>query len=157
MSELGNAVGCSCLGSCRVGPTRHHEGGGGVLPRNRDFKESFKTPGTTEGNKRLAVVDYAHCKGMKGRFEQLGNATSPDGGGHFSYGAVHGAQYGAVQRPPSARHMLGFRDLCSAEQPLPPSTTERLAAGDLNLPKEANLILMARQVQLDNVIARAGI
>ena len=87
---------------------------------------------------------------MKGRFENLGK----DAGGptcHYSYGAAPGAQFGRVERPESARHMLGFRNLCVSDLPLPPASSSR------DVVKNQGLALRVREVQLDNVMARAGI
>jgi hypothetical protein len=98
----------------------------------------------------MAAIDYAHCKGMKGRFESLGKDV-PENTGHYSYGAASGTQFGRVERPASARHMLGFQNVCIAEMPTPPASSTR------NLAKNQDLAGVARQVPLDNVLARAGI
>ena len=134
----------------RLGPVRRAEGQGSILPEDRNFKTSFKTTGTTESDRKMAAIDYAHCKGMKGRFESLGKDV-PDNTCHYSYGAASGTQFGRVERPVSARHMLGFRNVCIADMPPPPASSTR------NLAKNQDLVGVARQVPLDNVLARAGI
>eukprot|EP00287_Rhodomonas_sp_CCMP768_P009527 CAMPEP_0196743930 /NCGR_PEP_ID=MMETSP1091-20130531/55156_1 /TAXON_ID=302021 /ORGANISM="Rhodomonas sp., Strain CCMP768" /LENGTH=191 /DNA_ID=CAMNT_0042090385 /DNA_START=8 /DNA_END=583 /DNA_ORIENTATION=+ len=130
----------------RVGPIRHQESKAAPMGSNRDFKTSFKTPGTTEKHKSNPVVDFAQTKNRKGRFEEL-NVSQPSDAAHFSYGAVSGAQFGRAERPASANKMLGFRNVCRPDMPTPPSTTVR----DLDKPFEV------RQHHLDNVLARAGI
>lgn len=89
---------------------------------------------------------------MKGRFENLGNrAASEEPVCHYSYGASPAAKFGKVERPESARNMLGFRNVCSADLPPPPSSSSR------DIGKHQGLVLQSREVMLENVIARAGI
>jgi hypothetical protein len=98
----------------------------------------------------MAAIDFAHCKGMKGRFESLGNSTG-EPICHYSYGAAPAAKFGKVERPESARHMLGFQNVCRSELPTPPASSSR------DVGKHQGLVLQSREIQLDNVIARAGI
>jgi len=112
-----------------------------------NYKSAFKTPGYTDfkaGN----VVDVAHLKGMKGRFENAFECTNMQAEpGHYSYGLVPGSQFGKVQRPISARRMKGFKDVCGGDLPPMPDTAIR----------ERDLVLKETGVYLDNVLARGGI
>lgn len=64
---------------------------------DRDFKSAFKTPGSTDKDRGLAIVDFAHCKNMKGRFESLSDPHGgPAQGGHCSYGAGESLEYCAA-------------------------------------------------------------
>jgi len=55
------------------------------------WKSAFKTPGA--GGREMANVDFAHCKNMKGRFEDLSSSEAPSGAGYCSYGAGEDASF----------------------------------------------------------------
>ena len=108
------------------------------------WKSAFKTPGA--GGREMANVDFAHCKNMKGRFEDLSSSEAPSGAGYCSYGAARNCQVGAV-RPSSAKGMPSFSTMCNRDQPRPPTTGSR----------DIDIGLEAREYKLTNFLARAGI
>eukprot|EP00285_Hemiselmis_virescens_P014482 CAMPEP_0173392060 /NCGR_PEP_ID=MMETSP1356-20130122/18739_1 /TAXON_ID=77927 ORGANISM="Hemiselmis virescens, Strain PCC157" /NCGR_SAMPLE_ID=MMETSP1356 /ASSEMBLY_ACC=CAM_ASM_000847 /LENGTH=192 /DNA_ID=CAMNT_0014349773 /DNA_START=31 /DNA_END=609 /DNA_ORIENTATION=+ len=145
IAKLGVADrGQALVGTGRLGPTRPHDGRNAPMGGDGHYKSSFKTPGA--GSREMAHVDFAHCKNMKGRFEDLSSATAPSGAGHCSYGAARNCQVGQV-RPLSARGMPSFSSMCNKEQPRPPTTGSR----------DIDIGLEAREYRLTNMLARAGI
>ena len=142
--------GQALVSASRVGPVRpssDNKPGGNPMGGSANYKSAFKTPGYTSF-KGGSIVDVAHCKGMKGRFEHAfevsENSTDP---GYCCYGLTPGSQYGKVQRPQSAGRMLGFKELCGKDLPAMPNTAQR----------ERDLVLHDTGVYLDNVLARAGV
>lgn len=82
------------------------------------YKSAFKTSGSCE--RSMPNIDFAHCKNMKGRFDDLSSVHAPPGAGHCSYGAARNCQVGAV-RPQSARGMPSFSTMCIRDLPAPPT------------------------------------
>eukprot|EP00282_Hemiselmis_andersenii_P011633 CAMPEP_0114108060 /NCGR_PEP_ID=MMETSP0043_2-20121206/13_1 /TAXON_ID=464988 /ORGANISM="Hemiselmis andersenii, Strain CCMP644" /LENGTH=190 /DNA_ID=CAMNT_0001199789 /DNA_START=23 /DNA_END=595 /DNA_ORIENTATION=+ len=136
--------GQALVGTGRLGPSRPHDGRNAPMGGDGHYKSAFKTPGA--GAREMAHVDLAHCKNMKGRFEELSSSDAPSGAGHCSYGAARNCQVGVV-RPSSAKGMPSFSTMCSREQPRPPTTGSR----------DVDIGLEAREYRLTNFLARAGI
>lgn len=81
-----------------------------------NYKQAFKTPGTTAEQRKQPIVDFAQTKNRPGRFEEL---NLPEGvqQAHFSYGCLAGTQFGKVERPQSAGIYHHFQAPCGSVSP----------------------------------------
>jgi hypothetical protein len=104
----------------RHGPGRPSDGMAAPMGGDSHYKSAFKTSGSCE--RSMPNIDFAHCKNMKGRFDDLSSVHAPPGAGHCSYGAARNCQVGAV-RPQSARGMPSFSTMCMRDLPAPPTVS----------------------------------